>query len=121
MQVNLFEPEEYNIKENDRGLFKFSRIRFIQRTQDNLFTGFIPMSVINKELSYRIEEATQSMNIVTEGVLANADQKWTKINYRKHITIPVYHDMIIYKNAEAYRLNLFQLLLEKTNEASDYP
>lgn|GEM_PF-1018189 len=114
MQVNLFEPEEYNIKEKPIEDYLSSlESGFIQRTQDNLFTGFIPMSVINKELSYQIEEATQSMNIVTEGVLANADQKWTKINYRKHITIPVYHDMIIYKNAEGLSIELVPIAFGK--------
>jgi hypothetical protein len=53
------------------------------------------------------------MNIVTEGVLANADQKWTKINYRKHITIPVYHDMIIYKNAEGLSIELVPIAFGK--------
>jgi len=114
MQVNLFEPEDYSIKEKPIENYLSSlESGFIHRTQDNLFTGFIPMSVINNELSYRIEEATQSMNIITEGVIVNADQKWIKINYRKHITIPVYHDMIIYKKEEGLSVELVPIAFGK--------
>jgi hypothetical protein len=114
MQVNLFEPEPYSVKEKPIEDYLTSLDSgFIHRTQDNLFTGFIPMSIINDELSHRIEEVTQSMNIATEGVIANADQKWIKINYRKHITIPVYHDMIIYKNEEGLSVELVPIAFGK--------
>ncbi|WZL80853.1 hypothetical protein QBE53_13765 [Vallitaleaceae bacterium 9-2] len=105
MQINLFESYDVNEKPIENYLSSLES-GFVKRTQDNRFTGFIPISVINDELRCQVEKVSQSQGVLTEGILVDVEQKWAKINYRKHMTVPVYHELNVFKKQEGLLVEL---------------
>ena len=105
MRMNTFQT--YDVSENPIDHYLSSvNSDFVERTQDNLFTGFIPMSVINDELIFQLEKATQNKGIITQGILVDTKHKSVKINYRKQMTIPVFHEMNLYNKKEGLSVEI---------------
>ncbi len=104
-QLNLFDTSVVQDNPMERYLERQDD-EFLKRTQDNRFTGFIPLEVMNEELSWQIQQAGREQDIAVSDVQVDYKEGWAKINYRSYTTLPIYHEIKVSTNEEGAEIAL---------------